>query len=192
MNRRSLLSACPLIVIFGLALFAGFARADSKDSDKKSELKPAGVVGGLMTDFKNDHMVVQLDDQDEPINFFYASGITQPGLANQHIFPVDRINLKYKTEGDKKIVVAVEKVPGRANGVIIGKVLKVYGNFWVAVQPKEGMIEGFALNQSPDKPTAVSDTLKSLNPGDLVAIKYATDFERHRILQLEVKPAPAK
>jgi hypothetical protein len=54
------------------------------------------------------------------------------------------------------------------------------------------MIEGFALNGPPEKAKPASDILKSLNPGDMVAIKYATDFERHRILQIEVKPAPAK
>jgi len=54
------------------------------------------------------------------------------------------------------------------------------------------MIEGYALNGPPEKTKAVSDILKSLNPGDLVAIKYATDFERHRILQIEVRPSPTR
>ena len=51
------------------------------------------------------------------------------------------------------------------------------------------MIEGFALGGNNK---AAADTLKSLKPGDLVAIKYATDFERHRIQQIDVRPAATK
>jgi hypothetical protein len=193
MNRQLFpRAACPLLILFGVALLTGTVGADPKDPDKKGASKPRGTVSGIMTDFKNDFLLVQLDDQDEPTKFLYGPGITQKALANRHIFPIDRVNLKYKTEGDDKQVVAIEKVPGKPTDVIVGKVIKVYNNFWVSVKPDHGMIEGFALNGSPEKTRPASDILKSLNPGDLVAIKYATDFERHRILQIDVKSAPAK
>lgn len=193
MKRQFRLSrACSLQVFAGLCILTGVLCAEPTDSDKKDSMKPAGTVSGLMTDFKADSMLVQLDDQDEPIKFVYGPGISQKTLASRHIFPVDRVNLKYKTEGDDKQVLAVEKVPGRQSGIIIGKVVKVYNNFWVSVKPNTGMIEGFALNGSPEKTKPASDILKSLNPGDLVAIKYATDFERHRILQIEMKSPPTK
>jgi hypothetical protein len=80
-------------------------------------------------------------------------------------------------------------VPGKQSGVVIGTVIKVYDNFWVSVKPTNGdMIEGFALGGNS---AAVSkDVLKSLNPGDVVGIRYITDLERHRIQQIQVKPAP--
>jgi hypothetical protein len=82
-------------------------------------------------------------------------------------------------------------VAGKQSGVIVGKVLKVYNNFWVAIKPANGgMIEGFALNFPPEKFKQSHDLIKTLQPGDTVAIKYATDFERHRILQMEVKAQP--
>lgn len=187
-------AAFPLLLLIGLSLLAGIVRADPKDTGKKGALKPEGSVTGLMTDFKNDYMLVQLDDQDEPTKFLFGPGITIPVLTKHFIFPVDRITLKYKTEGEDKKVLDVVKVPGQKNGIVIGKAIRVYNNFWVSVKPDDGgMIEGFALNGDAAKEgKAVSDILKSLNPGDRVAIKYATDFERHRILKIDVRPAKAK
>ncbi|HET6249823.1 MAG TPA: hypothetical protein VFE47_19190 [Tepidisphaeraceae bacterium] len=178
-------------ILTGLLLAPAIIQADDKGTEKKA-LKPQGTISGLMVDFKNDYITVQLDDQDEPTKFLYGPGITLQSLTKRGIFPVDRVNVKYKTDGDDKKVLAIEKVAGKASGVIIGKVIKVYNNFWVAVKPANGMIEGFALNGPGVDKTPGFTVLKSLNPGDQVAIKYATDFERHRILQIEVKPAPAK
>jgi hypothetical protein len=190
MNRQSLRHAgFSLLLLLGVSLLAGVVRGDQKDSDKKGPLKPEGVASGLMTDFKDNYMMVQLDDQEEPIKFIFGPGLSIPAITKQGIFPCNRINFKYKTEGDDKKVLAAEKLAGRPNGVVIGKAIKVYNNFWVSVKPTNGgMIEGFALGASKGP----ADVLKTVNPGDLVAIKYATDFERHRILQMEVKPAPAK
>jgi hypothetical protein len=190
MNRHSRLHAAfSIIVALCLSLAAGHVYADSKDPDTKGTLKPEGVASGLMTDFKDNYMLVQLDDQEEPIKFVFGPGITIPVLTKHGIFPCNRISFKYKTDGDDKKVVDAQKIPGKQGGIVIGTVIKVYNNFWVSVKPKNGMIEGFALGGG-GKDSA--EVLKSLNPGDLVAIKYATDFERHRIQQIEVKPAPAK
>jgi hypothetical protein len=191
MNRHSLPhAACLLALLAGISLLPGTGRADTKDADKKAELKPEGTLSGLMTDFKDGYMMVQLDDRDEPIKFLFGPGMTIQTLTKQQgIFPCNRINLKYKTDGDDKKVLAAEKVPGRQNGIVIGKVIKVYNNFWVSVKPENGMIEGFALGGAAKN---AGDVLKSLKPGDLVAIKYTTDGERHRIAQIEVKPAAEK
>ena len=81
---------------------------------------------------------------------------------------------------------------GKPQGVVIGEVLKVYNNFWVAVKPKNGNIDGYALQWPPEKYKQSHDLIKTLKPGDIVAIRYTTDSERHRILQMEVKPASSK
>ena len=191
MNRHSAQHVfCFVPLLLGVALLPGILRgADSKDADKKGDLKPAGQISGLMIDFKSDYMLVQLDDRDEPTKFLFGPGVTIPVLTKHGIFPCNRITLKYKSDGDDKKVVDAVKLPGRQAGIVVGKVIKVYNDFWVSVKPKEGMIEGFALGGNNK---AAADTLKSLKPGDLVAIKYATDFERHRIQQIDVRPAATK
>jgi hypothetical protein len=190
MHRRSPAPAAfPTAFLLCISLLQGIGRADAKDPEQKAELKPEGVASGLMTDFKDGYMIVQLDNQEAPIKFLFGPGITIPTLTKQGIFPCNRINFKYKTEGDDKKVLGAEKVPGRQSGIVIGKVIKVYNDFWVSVKPQAGMIEGFALGGSSKDAAAI---LKSLKPDDLVAIKYITDFERHRIVQIETKPAPAK
>jgi len=190
MNRHSLqCAACPLLLLLCISLLPGIGHADPKAPDQKAGLKPEGLASGLMTDFKEGYMIVQLDDQDEPIKFLFGPGMTIPTLTKSGVFPCNRINFKYKTDGDDKKVLAVEKVPGRQTGIVIGKAIKVYNDFWVSVKPQNGMIEGFALGANGK---AIGEVLKTVKPGDLVAIKFTTDFERHRIVDMEVKPAPAK
>ena len=191
MHRHPLPCAARLIVaLLAVSLLPPALRgADAKAPDKKPELKPEGVTSGLMTDFKKEYMVVQLDDQDEPIQFYFTPGMSIQTLTKQGIFPCNRINFKYKTDGNDKIVLAAEKLGGRSGGIAIGTVIKVYNDFWVSIKPTNGdMIEGFALGGNAQ----IKPILHSLNPGDLVAIKYTTDFERHRIVQMEVKPAGRK
>jgi hypothetical protein len=60
-------------------------------------------------------------------------------------------------------------------------------NFWIAVKPKNGPPDAVALGVDPRKRGAVVEVLKSLQKGDIVAVKYNTDFERHLIVQFEKK-----
>lgn len=177
----------PLLVLSLLiVLMPGAARGDGSDSG--TAIKTDGTASGLMVDFNDASITVQLDNEDQPTKYLLGNGITKKDLTNRHIFPVDRVNLKYKLDGDDRKLVAIEKIPGRTSGVVVGKVIKVYNNFWVSVKPSNGgMIEGFALNYPPEKFKQSHDLIKTLQPGDTVAIRYATDFERHRILQMELK-----
>ena len=98
-----------------------------------------------------------------------------------------RIRIAYVEEGDARRIVAVEKLATRATGVFVGEVMFVVNDFWIAVKPKNGPPDAFALGQDPRKGGPIVDLLKSLKKGDVVAVKYNTDFERHRIVQLEKK-----
>lgn len=169
------------------------ATALHADDTSKSHNTVKTTVGGLLTDFNDKGVTIQIDDEDQPTTFLYDGNITKEALTHTQIFPVDRVNIKFKIDGDDKKLVSISKVPGKASGVVIGKVLKVYNNFWVAVKPNNGgAIEGFALNWPPEKFKQSHDLIKTLQPGDTVAIQYATDFERHRILKMELKQQPAK
>ncbi len=180
-------------MVFLCAMGAGsMARAEPKEPAKDAP-KDKGVAGGLVIDKHEDSILVRVDGEDEPTKYLLGPG------ADKHmqevlksIFSVDRVQIKYKLEGDARRVVSIEKLAGKANGVVRGEVLKVYNNFWVAVKPKDGPVEGFALNGPAEKVKAAADVLKALKPGDVVVIHYSTDFERHRILTIEVAPTPAK
>ena len=166
--------------------------AAPKEADK-AKPKDGGVVAGLVTDKADNSITVQVDGEEEPTKFVAGEGTDKRSLdALKTIFTVDRVNVKYKADGNVRRLLAVEKVTGRPAGVVVGEVVKVYNDFWVAVKPKGGMIEGFALNGPAEKVKAAADVLKALKPGDVVAIKYTTDGERHRIQQIEVKPAAAQ
>jgi hypothetical protein len=97
------------------------------------------------------------------------------------------MRIAYRQDGDVRRIVGVEKLMGRPTGVFVGEVMFVRGNFWVAVKPKNGLPDAFALGSDPAKGGRIAETLKSLQKGDVVAIKYTTDFERHRIADLQKK-----
>jgi hypothetical protein len=192
MSRHAFSSAALSLALLGTFFLGSKALAAPKDSAKDAP-KTTGTASGLIVDMKKEFMTVQHDGEAEPTKYLYANGAGMETLTHKmNIFGVDRVNIKYKLEGEDRRITAIEKVPGKSQGVIVGEVVKVYNNFWVAVKPKTGMIEGFALNWPPEKFKQSHDLIKTLNPGDQVAIKYGTDFERHRILQMEVRPAQSK
>jgi hypothetical protein len=185
MQRRSFsIVACAISLLIAVA---GLGRIAAADDAKNAAAKTSGTGSGLITDFKPDSITIQIDGDDAPTKFDYGPGVTQKALTTAHIFPVNRINFKWKLNGDNKEIDALQKVPGKQSGVVIGTVIKVYNDFWVSVKPINGnMIEGFALGGN--SAAGSKDILKSLNPGDTVGIRYITDFERQRIQQIQVKP----
>jgi hypothetical protein len=185
MPRRAL-SLFPIAFCAMAGAFWILSAAAAKDAPS------SGTVGGLLIDVLDDGVTVVVDGDEEPTKYVFGSGLDKQSILKRAIFNVNRVNVKYKVDGDKHIVVAIERVVGRRDGVVIGEVLKVYNNFWVAVRPKEGQIDGYALQWPPEKFKQSHDLIKTIKKGDLVAIKYTTDGERHRILQMEVKPAPSK
>ncbi|HSU67940.1 MAG TPA: hypothetical protein VLJ39_13780, partial [Tepidisphaeraceae bacterium] len=183
-GRRSIVSFVAAVVLLGIS---GSVRGEGSAGKPAAPAK--GTAGGLLVDAKDDGLIVQIDNEQEPTKFLYDGAITKDAILKRGIFNVDRVNLKYKADGDDRKLTAVEKVPGRATGVVVGQVIKVYNNFWVAVKPNGGgMIEGFALNWPPEKFKQSHELIKTLQPGDTVSLKYASDFERHRILDMQLKP----
>lgn len=187
MGRQLLTWVICLVACAGVV--HNFAKAAGPDSSA-SKPKTSGTVSGLLTDFNKEKITVQIDNEEEATDYAYGPGLSQEALTKHSVFPVDRVNVKFKMDGDKRVFTAIEKIPGKPTGVVIGKVIKNYNNFWVSVKPNSGgMIEGFALNFPPEKFKSSHELIKTLKPGDVVAIRYATDFERHRILEMEVRPA---
>ncbi len=179
-----------LIAIMTATLLSSAVWAADKEALKQAP-KDSGTVGGLLVEKKNDYIMVQIDGDPEPTKFLVGTMDQRAADLYKSIFDVDRISVKWKADGDAKRVVSIEKLVGRPQGIVIGEVLKVYNNFWVAVKPKTGQIDGYALSFPQEKYKASYELIKTLKPGDIVAIRYTTDYERHRIQEMEVKPAPA-
>jgi hypothetical protein len=70
-------------------------------------------------------------------------------------------------------------------GTVTGEV-QFSNDFWVAVKPKNGPLDGYAISWPPGSMVA---GLKALKKGDVVTIRFHTDVERHRIETLQVLPA---
>lgn len=180
------------LVLLSLSSGASAAAAASREAPKPAA-KDAGVAAGLVIEKAADFLSIQVDGEEDPTKFLLGGQLDKRSQdALKGIFDVNRVQVRYKMDGGDRRITGIEKIAGRAQGVVVGEVVKVYKEFWVAVKPNGGMIEGFALNGPPDKVKAAADVLKSLKKGDVVAIRYATDGERHRILQIELKPAGKK
>ncbi len=185
--------ACLIVACTVATLLVGWDASAEPKAATKPAVKDNGIVGGLVIDKHDDSILVTGDGEDEPVKYLIGPGLDKRSLdALKTIFGVDRVQLKYKMDGEARRVVAIEKVPGKATGVVTGEVLKVYNNFWVAVKPKDGPVEGYACSWPAEKAKATTDVLKTLKPGDVVVIRFTSDFERHRIQGIEVKPTPAK
>ncbi len=173
------LGAALVLAVLGPA--TGAADKD-KDTPKKNK-----TVAGIVTMKDNKSITVKVDGEEEPTRFDFPDDAEKKlGKVYRTTFTVGRVKLTYKTDGDRREVVSMEKQPGLPAGTITGTVVKVYDNFWVEVKPKTGVAEGFALQFPIDKNKEETQKLmKDLEPGDTVTIRYTTDNERHRIQSMQ-------
>ena len=171
------------------------ALAQPKEEEARSDdSKPAPskkvIATGIYVDRKDnkgDLLTFMADGEEEPRNYTLEGANNKTLKAMKNIFPASRMKIAYKEDGDVRHVVGVEKIVGKPTGVFVGEVMFVKGNFWVAVKPKHGPPDAFALGSDPRKGGRIVETLKSLKKGDVVAIRYTTDFERHRIADIQKK-----
>ena len=96
------------------------------------------------------------------------------------------MRLTYKLDGETRHLTGIEKIAGKANGTVVGEVVETHG-WWVEVKPKDGPPEGYACNYPKEKWDATQAQIKTLEKGDIVSIKFVTDGERHRIVQMDKK-----
>jgi hypothetical protein len=100
----------------------------------------------------------------------------------------DRVQFTYtKGEDGTKQLLTMQRDKTPAQGTVTGEV-QFSNDFWVAVKPKNGPLDGYAINWPPGDMVA---RVKALQKGDWVTVKFHTDVERHRIESLTVLPRPA-
>jgi hypothetical protein len=178
-------STFPLSVIglaaFGLAMLSNNALSGGENDSAPDK----GKIAGILIERDKRSLLVRADGDGQPIKYLLPErSDAKLAAALKGLFTVQRVRITYQTVGDTRQVTSLVRLPGKANGVITGKVIAVHDNFWVEVKPSKGPPEGFAAGL-PDKSRQVLATLKTLQKDDTVTIRYYTDFERHRILSIK-------
>jgi transglutaminase-like putative cysteine protease len=176
------------------------ARRPTRTPKAEPGADPRGVaVAGIVTDMRDNWLMMRADDEEQPVKYVLGD---QPDtrllLDWRSTFAVGRVRLVYKPDSDPRELVAIIK-PAPTSGTVAGEVLHTHG-WWVEVKPKEGPPDGFAVNypfnaddaRVKAAKEALIGRVKALKVGDVVTIRYTTDFERHRIESLQVRPPAGK
>ena len=136
--------------------------------------------------------MIWVDGEDAPTKFLLAEGFDKNTFGFppkcKGVFVPDRVRFTYVKgdDGNKVIVMQLAKKP--LNGTVTGEV-QFSNDFWVAVKPKNGPLDGYAISWPPGNMAA---RLKALKKGDRVTIRFHTDVERHRIETMQVRPGQAQ
>lgn len=164
--------------------------------------RQSGTVWGLVAEKQDSWIAVKADGEDRPVKYVLGEQVN-PRLRNdlKAIFVVARVQVTYRMNQAERELVGIKKAKGRATGTVTGVVVENHG-WWLEVKPRTGPTDGYAVNfpfgQDDAEVRAAKEALmarvKALAKGDVVTIRYFTDFERHRIdgLQLRGKKGGAE
>ena len=172
-------------IVLAAALLAGGVAAADGPKDAKPG-KPITAVG-VLTD--NKVAMIWVDGDDAPTKFTLAEGFDKNTFnfppRGKGVFVPDRVQFTYMKGADGNKVLTMQRAKTPLKGTVTGEV-QFSNDFWVAVKPKYGPLDGYAINWPPGNMVA---RLKALKKGDRVSIRFHTDVERHRIDTLQVFPA---
>jgi hypothetical protein len=189
MHKTATLLAAALLA--GAVFGADGPPATPKDAKPGKPGKPVAAAG-VVTDNKSDFAMVWVDGEEAPSKFSFAEGFDKNTFGFppkcKGVFMPDRVQFTYtKGEDGAKQLLTMQRDKTPAQGTVTGEV-QFSNDFWVAVKPKNGLLDGYAINWPPGEMVA---KLKALQKGDWVTIKFHTDVERHRMESLTVLPKPA-
>ncbi len=175
------------VIVLAAALSAGGVVAADGPKDAKPG-KPIAAAG-VLTDNKKDFAMIWVDGEDAPAKFVLAESFDKNTFGFppkcKGVFVPDRVQFTCIKGDDGNKVLAMHRAKTPLNGKVTGEV-HFSNDFWVAVKPKNGLLDGYAISWPPGDMVA---RLKALKKGDMVTIKFHTDVERHRIDSLHVLPA---
>jgi len=149
------------------------------------ETPKTGKAAGILFDKTGDYVTVKADGEDEPVKYTISKDNKKVTEALKSIFNASRVTLTYKQNGDTRELTGIARQVRQKDGTVTGEVVKVHNNFWVEVKPKGGVADAYAPGGN-FKDKEFMAKLLGLKPGDIVTIKYTTDGERHRILNLQI------
>jgi hypothetical protein len=167
-----------LFPILWLAPAAPAAQKGAAQEDTK--------VAGILIEKKDKWITVKADGEDDPVKYLINDADKKTVDAMKGIFNASRVQLTYKKDGDSRQLAGIKRQVLKDKGKVTGVVVKVYDDFWVEVKPKDGPSDAYAPGVTNYKDKDFMAKLKGLKKGDTVTITFATDFERHRIVTLQV------
>jgi hypothetical protein len=180
----TLFSAVMAFTIFLSPLVAPAAQKEGGKEDIK--------VAGILIEKKDKWITVKADGDDEPVKYVINDADKKVVEAMKGIFNASRVQLTYKKDGESRQLAGIKRQALKDKGKVTGIVVKVYDDFWVEVKPKDGPSDAFAPGATNYKDKDFMAKLRGLKKGDSVTITFATDFERHRILTLQINDNPPK
>jgi hypothetical protein len=177
-------------IVLAAAWLAGSAIAADNPHDARPG-KPI-VALGVLTDNKGNVASVWVDGDDAPSKFTLADTFDKntfgfPPKA-KGVFVPDRVQFTYIKGDEGNTVLVMQRARTAMRGTVTGEV-EFSNDFWVAVKPKNGPLDGYAINWPPGDMVA---RIKALKKGDRVTIVFHTDVERHRIESMKVLPPTPK
>ena len=176
-------------IILAAACLAGGAIAADNPKDAKPG-KPITATG-VLTDYKRENKpsftLIWVDGEDAPTKFVLAEGFDKNTFGfppkGKGVFVPDRVRFTYVKGDDGNKALTMQLAAKKPlKGTVTGEVL-FSNDFWVAVKPKNGPLDGYAISWPPGDMVA---RLKALKKGDRVTIRFHTDVERHRIETMQV------
>jgi hypothetical protein len=174
-------------IVLAAAWLAGGAIAADSPKDAKPGKRTTAV--GVLTDNKANVTMIWVDGEDAPAKFALAEGFDKNTFGfppkGKGVFVPDRVQFTYIKGDDGNKLLTMQRAKTPLKGTVTGEV-QFSNDFWVAVKPKIGPLDGYAISWPPGNMVA---RLKALKKGDRVTIRFHTDSERHRIETLQVLPA---
>lgn len=139
-----------LLSVLGFVAF-GIPSNRALAGDEKDTPPEKGKIAGILIQRDKQTLLVRADGDEEPIKYLLPEKPDGRMAATlKGLFTVQRVRITYQKVGDARQIKELARFPGKANGVITGKVIAVHDNFWVEVKPSKGPPEGFASG-IPDK-----------------------------------------
>jgi hypothetical protein len=171
-------SLCALLLAAAMSL-SGLPATATWAADKEAKHE-AGKTVGILIEKSADWLSVKADGEDEPVKYLVGSADAKLVETLKSIFNASRVQLTYQPAGDARQLLSIKKQVLKKSGTVTGAVVKVYNDFWVEVKPKNGQADAYAPGANYNDKEFMA-RLKALQPGEVVTIKFYTDFERHRI-----------
>jgi hypothetical protein len=170
---------CAFIALQSAAFILGPA-AQAQDKSKQTS-----KIAGIVTEKKDNWIMLKADGEEEAVKYQLPDGAEKRMVeAFKGVFPSSRWEVKYVLKGDNRELTAFGRVVGAPTGVLTGEVLANHG-WWIEVKAKDGSADGYAPMFVTKDSKGIEALIKGLKKGDVVLIKYHTDFERRRIDVLE-------
>ena len=175
-----------------IVLAAAWLATSALAADNSKDAGPGKPIttSGVLTDNKANVATIWVDGDDAPTKFTLADGFDKNTFGFppkcKGVFVPDRVQFKYIKGDDGNTVLVMDRARTPMKGTVTGEV-EFSNDFWVAVKPKSGPLDGYAISWPPGDMVA---RIKALQRGDRVTIAFHTDVERHRIETMKVLPPP--